>query len=81
MRDRLGREPVEPGTDEHDRLRAEVQRELWCGLDQVLVDREPVVVDHGVLNGTAAAHHRALFKSHGYCCDIVHVEADAAPQG
>ncbi|MCP3757347.1 AAA family ATPase [Streptomyces sp. TBY4] len=81
VRDRLGREPVEQGADEHDRLRAEVQRELWCELEELLADREPVVVDHGVLGGAAAAHYRALFESHGYRCDIVHVEADAASQG
>ncbi|AWZ06016.1 MULTISPECIES: AAA family ATPase [unclassified Streptomyces] len=81
VRDRLAGEPVAEGTDEHDRLRADVQRELWCELEQLLEDREPVVVDHGVLSGTTGERYRALFESHGYRCEVVHIEADATPQG
>ncbi|MFZ3493989.1 AAA family ATPase [Streptomyces sp. 5.8] len=81
VRERLAREPAEPGTDEHDRLRAQVQRELWCELDQLLEDREPVVIDHGFLDRPAWKRYEALFESHGYRCEVVHIEADATPQG
>ncbi|MFE4633222.1 AAA family ATPase [Streptomyces sp. NPDC056773] len=80
VRDRLAREPVAEGTDEHDRLRAEAQRELWCELEEILKDRAPVLVDHGVLSGTTGQRYRALFESHGYRCEVVHIEADPTPQ-
>ncbi|WP_328301359.1 AAA family ATPase [Streptomyces sp. NBC_00435] len=80
LRDRLGREGPDPDPEAYQRLRADVERELWCDLGELLSEREPVVVDHGVLDPDTVARYRALFESHGRPWEQVHVETDPAPR-
>ncbi|MGW5400468.1 AAA family ATPase [Streptomyces sp. NPDC003952] len=73
--ERIGRDPAELDPEEYDRLRADAERELWCELEQLLEDREPVVVDNSFWSRAARDRYKALIERHGCRWELVHFKA------
>ncbi|MBT2467038.1 ATP-binding protein [Streptomyces sp. ISL-66] len=74
--ERIGRDPAELDPEEYDRLRADVERELWCELERLLEAGEPVVVDNSFWSRAARDRYKVLIESRGSRWELVHFKAD-----